>query len=223
MSDQSVNTAQALSLEKPVDIDIQIPKLSDIKESEHSVSGTVVASESQPTKTEKLPIESQSNNQSEKISTPPQEDKPVASKVVNLDTKIYQTNGRYWVKALPSESIGLYADWLGIGTTRKIRQLNKLSGKAQIKVFQKVFLPKFSEKTKSDFQLNRNEYHLELQLQYFQRFAVSKVIQRPAKKNETMWSIAKNNRIPMWLLMQYNPQIRAGSKVRIPIIKPKGK
>ena len=223
LSDQSINTAQALSLEKPVDIDIQIPKLSDIKESEHSVSGNVVASESRPVKTEKLPIESQPNNQPEKISTSRQENKPVASKVVNLDTKIYQTNGRYWVKALPSESIGLYADWSGIGTTRKIRQLNKLSGKAQIKVFQKVFLPKFSEQTKSDFQLNRNEYHLELQLQYFQRFVVSKVIQRSAKKNETMWSIAKNNRIPMWLLMQYNPQIRAGSKIRIPIIKPKGK
>ena len=219
LPDQSINTAEALSLEKPADADIQIPRLSAIKESKHSVSGNVVTNQPQPIQTENLPA----NSQLAKSSSPPQEDKPAASKVVNLDTNIYATNGRYWINALPSESIGLYADWLGIGTTRTLRQLNKLSGKAQIRVFQKVLLPQLSEQAKRDFQLSRNEYHLELQLQYFQRFAVSKVIQRPAKRGETMWSIAKNNRIPMWLLMQYNPQIRSGSQVRIPIIKPKRK
>ena len=220
LSDQSINTAEALSLEKPVDIDIQVPKLSAIKESEHSISGNVVGTQQRSVQTKKLPVNSP---QTAKSFLPLQADKSATNKVVNLDTNIYETSGRYWVNALPSESIGLYADWLAIGTTRTIRQLNKLSGKAQIKVFQKVFLPTLSEQTKRNFQLNRNEYHLELQLQYFQRFAVSKVIQRPAKRNETMWSIAKNNRIPMWLLMQYNPQIKSGNQVRIPIIKQKGK
>ena len=209
---ESLNTAQALSLEKPVDTEVQTAQSNTAKVNKSPVSGATIVSQSESPVAQKSPVKNVNSTQ---------ENEPIPSKVVNLDTNIYTEGGRYWVNALPSESIGLYADWLESGTTRSIRQLNKLSGTAQIRVFQKVFLPKLSESAKRDFQLSRNEFHLELQLQYFQRFTVSKVIERPAKRNETMWSIAKNNRIPMWLLMQYNSQIKPGSKLRIPIIKPK--
>lgn len=147
--------------------------------------------------------------------------KSIPNKVVNLDTSIKQKNGRYWVDVLPSESIGLYSDWLRIGGSKKIRQLNNLRSKGSIQVFQRVYLPVTSKQQENSFNLSRNEYHIALQLHYFQRFKVAKVISRPVKASETMWTIAKNNRIPMWLLMQYNREIHRSKSVRIPIIKPK--
>jgi len=143
------------------------------------------------------------------------------SKVINLDTSIKQKDGKMWVTVLPSESIGLYADWLGIGTTRSLRQLNSLQGRAEIDVFQKIILPTLSEQQQSQFILSRNEYHVELQLQYFQRFKVSKVVKRLMKSSETLWSIAKNNRLPMWLAMQYNANPKPGSMIQIPIMQPR--
>ena len=181
---------------------------------------TSESTESKPTEIT-IVSKSKSNSNQVRNKTPSPDLDSEVNKVVNLETSIRERDGRFWVSVLPSESIGLYADWLKVGTTRSIRQLNKLRGKASINVFQRIYLPKMTQKQKSDFNLSRNEYHLELQLQYFQRFKVSKIVRRNVKANETMWSISKNNRIPMWLLMQYNQKIKQGQLVRIPIIKPK--
>ncbi len=143
------------------------------------------------------------------------------NQLVNLNTAIVERGGRRWVNVLPSESLGLYADWLGVGTTRQLRRLNKLGGKSVIDVFQRVYLPPMTNQQRRDFKLSRNEYHLNIQLQYFERFEIISVKKRSVKKNETMWSIAKNNRIPMWLMMQYNKEVKRGKPVRIPIVKLK--
>ena len=97
------------------------------------------------------------------------------NQLINLNTNIFEGNGRYWVTVLPSESLGLYADWLGIGTSGALRRANKLGGKADIDVYQRIYLPPLTNQQKQDFKLSRNEYHLELQLQYFQRFEISTV------------------------------------------------
>jgi len=140
------------------------------------------------------------------------------SKVINLDTSIKQQSGKIWVIALPSESIGLYSDWLGIGGTQLIRQINNFKPRAEIDIYQRVFLPSLSDNRKQQFITSRNEYHLAIQLQYFQRFKVNSLVKRLMRSNETLWSIAKNNRIPMWLVMQYNENARVGKIVQIPIV-----
>ena len=238
---QTESTAEALQLEQPPQVVNPNPKQNPLelspfptgRKATSVLNGSVVQSEVVNDQAKGL-TESTEGNSTEitivakskpasnqlKNVTPSPSDSEI-NKVVNLETSIRERDGRFWVSVLPSESIGLYADWLKVGTTRSIRQLNKLRGKASINVFQRIYLPKMTQKQKSDFNLSRNEYHLELQLQYFQRFKVSKIVRRNVKANETMWSISKNNRIPMWLLMQYNQQIKQGQLVRIPIIKPK--
>lgn len=139
--------------------------------------------------------------------------------VVNLKTTISTSNGRYWIEVLPSESLGLYADWLSIGTTQTLRRLNNLKGKASVNVFQRVYLPITNQQQSADFVLNRNEYHLNIQLQYFERFQIVSIGRYQARPGDNMWSLAQKNNIPMWLLMQYNKSIQFGSKVDIPEVK----
>ena len=142
-----------------------------------------------------------------------------ASRVVNLETTVFESNGRFWVKVLPSETLGLYADWLSTGSTRSVRNLNRLKGKANVQVLQRIYLPIKTKQQRDDFVLNRNEYHLNIQLQYFQRFKVISVNHYKAKTGETLWSLSRKNNIPMWLLMQYNSSIRVGSRIKIPEVK----
>ena len=240
---QTESTAEALQLEQPPQVVNPNPKQNPLelspfptgRKSTSVLNGSVVQSEvvndqakgltesteGNPTEITIVAKSKPASNQLKNETPSPSPSDSEINKVVNLETSIRERDGRFWVSVLPSESIGLYADWLKVGTTRSIRQLNKLRGKASINVFQRIYLPKMTQKQKSDFNLSRNEYHLELQLQYFQRFKVSKIVRRNVKANETMWSISKNNRIPMWLLMQYNQQIKQGKLVKIPIIKPK--
>ena len=240
---QTESTAEALQLEQPPQVvnpklkqnPLELSPFPTGRKSTSVLNGSVVQSEvvndqakgltesteGNPTEITIVAKSKPASNQLKNETPSPSPSDSEINKVVNLETSIRERDGRFWVSVLPSESIGLYADWLKVGTTRSIRQLNKLRGKASINVFQRIYLPKMTQKQKSDFNLSRNEYHLELQLQYFQRFKVSKIVRRNVKANETMWSISKNNRIPMWLLMQYNQQIKQGKLVKIPIIKPK--
>ena len=228
VQNETVNTAEALSLEQTPAITAPIQPNEQQKQ--------VAAQSKQPSGVDKKQLAQNDIQTNIKPSSPAQTAQPIQTKpvdekpsnapselgqVINLDTNIYEGNGRYWVNVLPSESLGLYADWLGIGSSQVLRRMNKLGGKADIDVYQRIYLPPMVNQQKQDFKLSRSEYHLELQLQYFQRFKISIVKKRKVKVNETMWSISKNNRIPMWLLMQYNKEIKRGKTVRIPIIKAK--
>ncbi len=228
VQNDTVNTAEALSLE-------QTPAITtppaQVAEQERLAVATAQTTPSSNVDDKKLVQNNTQNNinpaNEVPASKPIKTEKPAAGKseplnqLINLDTSIYERNSRHWVNVLPSESLGLYADWLGIGSSRVLRRMNKLGGKADIDVYQRIYLPPMTNQQKQNFKLSRNEYHLELQLQYFQRFKIAKVKKRKVRANETMWSVSKNNRIPMWLLMQYNKEIKRGKTARIPIIKPK--
>jgi len=134
----------------------------------------------------------------------------------NLDTRVHSRGERYWVIVLPSESLGLYADWLSIGTTRQLRSMNKLKGRAEVDVNQRIYLPIITAEQKRQFLLARDEYHLNIQLQYFQRFKIVNTRKQRLRKGQTLWSIARKNNIPLWLLMQLNKQVQIGSIIEIP-------
>ena len=243
INNATVDTAQALSLEKtpvistPETIDMSNEVMQGTPASNNALK-TSIATTSNGAQKELPPkiigqeksveqssaLDSKSTgNISTSSSSGDKKDDSLAelNQLVNLNTAIVERGNRRWVNVLPSESLGLYADWLGVGTTSQLRRLNKLGGKAVIDVFQRVYLPSMTNQQRRNFKLSRNEYHLNLQLQYFERFEIVSVKKRNVKKNETMWSIAKNNRIPMWLIMQYNKQVKRDKPVRIPIVKLK--
>jgi membrane-bound lytic murein transglycosylase D len=164
---------------------------------------------------EKPVVKATNESVDNKVNPQPQE------RIVNLDTTVYSRNNKHWLIVLPTESLALYSDWLGTGSTREMRRLNKLKGKAAVDVNQRVYLPIKSNEQKRQFLLARDEYHLSLQLQYFERFKLTNVKERRLRNGETLWSLARNNNIPLWLVMQFNKNPQAGSIIKIPLVTSK--
>lgn len=141
---------------------------------------------------------------------------------LSFDTAIRQNNRGYWVSALPSETLGHYADWLGTGRSADIRRLNNLGSKASLWVGRHIQLPIKSQTQKDAFEAQRADYHEAIASQYFQRFEVVKTYDYRVRKGQTLWQIARNAGVPLWLIYNYNPGellAQAGRRIVLPEVR----
>ncbi len=145
-----------------------------------------------------------------------------------LDLKVVyrQRNGDglYGVRVQPEETLGHYADWLGIGYTRKIRKLNRVSSRTRIQVGRWISLPIQSPKMREEFEKKREEYHRTLTDEFRQHYEVVALDLHLVKKGDSLWQIAREYEIPYWVLTRYNPEQRSpniGDRVIVPLLKAK--
>jgi membrane-bound lytic murein transglycosylase D len=118
------------------------------------------------------------------------------------------------------ETLGHYADWLGIRTQR-LRDLNNMPFDRAVVVGQRIRLD-FSSVAAQTFEQRRVAYHEQHQEAFFQTYQIADIREHVIRSGQSVWILAQRTyNVPVWLLRQYNPdldleRVDAGTVVKFP-------
>jgi membrane-bound lytic murein transglycosylase D len=151
---------------------------------------------------------------------------PAASDAPAPDPSDYEVapDGRITVQA--AETLGHYAEWLEIKTSR-LRHLNGIKFGTPVAIGHKTRLD-FSNVTSETFEQRRLAYHHTLQEEYFTAFEVIGTTTHLLRRGESLWYLAERKyQVPVWLIRQYNPDLdfgalQSGTRMVIPEVGPRG-
>src|SRR5690606_1970725 len=124
----------------------------------------------------------------------------------------------------PLETLGHYADWLGVRTQR-LRDLNGLQFGQNVVLGQALRLD-FSSVTPEEFEQRRIAYHRQHQEEFFSSHHIDNVENHVIRSGESLWVLAQRTyNVPVWLLRQYNPdldldRVTPGTVVKFPRLRP---
>jgi membrane-bound lytic murein transglycosylase D len=151
---------------------------------------------------------------------------PVGSVVVPApDPSDYAVSDDGLITVQANETLGHYADWLEIPTSR-LRRLNGIRYGTPVGIGRSTKLD-FSVASRETFEQRRLEYHHTLQEEFFDAYEVVGTDTHKLQKGDTLWDLAeKRYRVPVWLLRQYNPTLdfsalQAGTRLTVPLIAPR--
>ncbi len=160
---------------------------------------------------------------------------PPAAPPVSVDTagrtlptyEVHLTSARKpergWIRVEPDETLGHYADWLGIPTQR-IRRWNGLSYGQYLQIGQKIHL-KFESVSASDFEEKRLEYHKSLEEDFFSNYKVVGTKIHKVRRGENIWYLCNSvYELPYWLVKSYNGdhslfRLHPGDSIVIPEVE----
>ena len=122
----------------------------------------------------------------------------------------------------PDETIGHYARWLGVPTSRLLA-LNGLK-KPRVPIGKRLKLD-FSKTPSAAFEQRRLTFHQDVQREFFDVYRVAGTEQVVLRKGDTLWGLSRGG-VPVWLLHHYNPDLdlaalRPGVRVTVPRLSPK--
>jgi peptidoglycan lytic transglycosylase D len=123
----------------------------------------------------------------------------------------------------PNETLGHYAEWLGLRASR-LRTINDLRYGESLPVQHKIRLD-FSNIRPDGFEQIRIEYHRALQEEFFAQWEIEGTTQHRVGPGDSLWTLSKHRfDIPIWLLRQYNPDVNLealsrGTKLTIPRLR----
>jgi len=130
------------------------------------------------------------------------------------------------IEVHPLETLGHYADWLGIRTQR-LRDINGLAFRTPVQVGSRIRLDLAAVDAKT-FEDRRVAFHRVQQDRFFRSNIISGVTQHVISAGESIWilSLRKYN-VPIWLFRQYNPEVdlhkvRPGITVSFPVLAAVG-
>ncbi len=131
---------------------------------------------------------------------------------------------RYLIVVEPDESLGLFANWMGLRSASRIRKLNKLKSSRQVRIGKVIYLPIKNTPQREKFNLQRLDYHRELQDEFRSRFKITETEDYKIRFGDSAWSISIKQRVPLWLLKRYNPklfttQLQLGDVISLPVIE----
>lgn len=141
----------------------------------------------------------------------------------STDAVDYAVAGDHTIRVLAAETLGHYADWLGISAAR-LRQLNKLRHGQPVLVGRKLKLD-FARASTGEFERKRREYHYALQANYFDAHRILGTEIYVVRRGDSLWSISQHYvGVPTWLIQQYNPDadlgdLRPGAQIVVPKIE----
>ncbi len=121
------------------------------------------------------------------------------------------------------ETLGHYADWLGIRTQR-LRDINGFAFNRPVRIGERIRLDP-GEADREAFESRRSAYHEALQEQFFTRYRIRDAVAHQVRRGESVWLLARRNyRVPLWLLRQYNPdlqldRVRPGMRLQFPVLE----
>ncbi|NLD94561.1 MAG: LysM peptidoglycan-binding domain-containing protein [Fibrobacter sp.] len=150
--------------------------------------------------------------------------------VYNLDLTMSPVGNSAEIVVSVDETIGHYAEWLGVATW-KIRKLNNMGRGSDIRLNKKLQLPIEQKDVVDKFIETRLQYHMAIEEDFYSQYKVADVKSRIVKKGETLWDICNQsdneNALPLWLFKKYNKHLdlnalRPGTTIWIPLIAEKG-
>jgi membrane-bound lytic murein transglycosylase D len=144
--------------------------------------------------------------------------------IYNLEMMISPDGQTAQIRASVDETIGHYADWLGLPTHR-IRQINHMGGRSDIRINSLIKIP--AEQPMLDRMVKtRLEYHMAIEEDFYGMYKVTDVKQKNVKRGENLWDLCNSQDIPLWLFKKYNKQLdlnelMPGVLVWIPVVEEK--
>jgi membrane-bound lytic murein transglycosylase D len=151
---------------------------------------------------------------------------PAADIQQSADPTDYSVRGDDSIRVAAEETLGHYADWLGL-SAQHLRDLNHMSIRKPVLVWHRLKLD-FHKVSHDVFEQHRREYHQQLQAAYFAAHRISGTEIYIARPGDSLWTVTKRARLlPEWLLVQYNPDVdfsdlRAGMQIVIPRVEEVG-
>jgi membrane-bound lytic murein transglycosylase D len=128
------------------------------------------------------------------------------------------------IEVQPLETLGHYADWLGLKTQR-LRDINGLAFRTPVEVGERIKL-EFRDVDIEAFENLRVDYHRKQQDGFFRENVITGVREHEIRRGESVWILSlREYDVPIWLFRQYNPgldlhRITPGDTVRFPILTP---
>ena len=143
---------------------------------------------------------------------------------ISVDVTSGRKNGKYVfsIAVQPEETMGHYADWLGIGSTRPIRKRNGMRGSQQLIVGRKIILPLKTDEQLRAFVARRKEFHRTLVDQFQQHYEILGIDHYVVRNGDSMWKISQKLELPYWVLTNLNPNAgrpAIGDKLIVPVAK----
>ena len=139
------------------------------------------------------------------------------------DPSDYSVADNDTIEVQDMETLGHYADWLGLRTQR-LRDINGLPFEQAVVVGQRIKLD-FSAVDKELFETRRLAYQTERQESFFKAFQIDEIVEHTVRSGESLWLLAaREYEVPVWLLRQYNPdvnldRVRPGVVIRFPRLR----
>ncbi|MCX7725831.1 MAG: transglycosylase SLT domain-containing protein [Chitinispirillaceae bacterium] len=145
--------------------------------------------------------------------------------IYNLEVSLSPTGNSAKITVSVDETIGHYAEWLGIPTWR-IRRLNDMGRSSNIRIHSHILIPIDKPDALEQFVAARLEYHMAIEEDFYYQYIVTDVVPYKLRRGEALWDICNNpdNPIPLWLLKKYNRhlelnQLIPGIELWIPQIR----
>ncbi len=126
------------------------------------------------------------------------------------------------IEVQPLETLGHFADWLGIRTQR-LRDLNGLAFRTPVEVGQRIRID-VQNGDVAQFESRRIAYHRAQQDAYFREHVITGVTEHVIRRGESVWILSlRQYKVPIWLFRQYNPEldfhrVQPGTTIRFPVI-----
>ena len=138
------------------------------------------------------------------------------------DPSDYSVAQNMTIEIQASETLGHYADWLEVRAW-DIRRLNKMDFSQPVIVGRRLKLD-FANVSVEEFEQKRQEYHRDLQTNFFSSWRIRETEQYNIKRNDYLVNLTKERSVPLWLFRQYNPEVdsarlQIGQAVVFPVIE----
>jgi len=151
---------------------------------------------------------------------------PDAELDIQIHVKHTGKRTRYRIRVQPEETLGHYADWLGLGSTHSLKTRNRLNRKHPLRVGQWLLLPVLQQQAIDRFEHQRAGFHALLLDEFRRNFQLQRIIRYRLARGDSAWHLSKRFQIPWWLLTRMNPQLldqplQVGRMIRIPVIQPR--
>jgi membrane-bound lytic murein transglycosylase D len=151
---------------------------------------------------------------------------PGGESTASADPSDYSVSANDTIIVQGAETLGHYADWLGIRAQR-LRDLNNMRYRKPVVIGHRLKLD-FSVVDSATFEQRRRGYQQALQEAFFEQFRITGSEVHVIKAGESLWTITQRRaNLPIWLVRQYNPDVdfgdvRPGTRITIPLIAPSG-
>ncbi|MGI9223345.1 MAG: LysM peptidoglycan-binding domain-containing protein [Woeseiaceae bacterium] len=138
------------------------------------------------------------------------------------DPSDYTVADDHTIEVQPLETLGHYADWLGLRTQR-LRDINGFAFRTPVEVGQRIKL-EFGDIDAQTFESLRVDYHRVQQDGFFRKNVITGVTEHTIRSGESIWILSlRQYDVPVWLFRQYNPgldlhRVRPGTTVRFPTL-----
>ena len=142
---------------------------------------------------------------------------------LSADPSDYSVRKDNTIEIQASETLGHYADWLGIRAW-DIRRLNNMAFRDPVIIGNRLRLD-FGVMNIAEFERARRKFHSTLQQEFFASYRIQNVETYEVRRGDNISTVARDRySSPIWLVRQYNPEldfnrIQIGQLIVFPLLE----